>query len=308
MAGTPDTIERIRTFNRFYTRHLGLLDECFLARDFSLPEIRVLYEIAHERATTATSLAEYLRMDPGYVSRILGKLLKRMLLQRKTDPEDRRRKQLKITPQGKRQLQALDQLARNDLEKLLTPLTPEQQDELAQQMHRIQQLLASESRQSLLIRLLKPGDIGTIINRHALLYAEEQGWDEQFEKAVLAVLSSFVSQQDQLRERGWVAEVDGAFAGSIFAVKEDAKTARLRALLVEPRFRGLGIGRQLIEQCVDFCQHCGYRRITLWTCSDLVQARKLYALAGFTLIDAWPEEAFGQSLTGERWDKILQPD
>lgn len=305
MANTPDTIDRIRAFNRFYTRHLGLLDECFLGRKFSLPEIRILYEVARERATTATALADYLRMDPGYVSRILGTLLKQELLQRQADPEDRRRKQLRITPTGRRQLNALDRLARDNLKQLLAPLTREQQEELERHMKRIHRLLEPEGERSVLIRPLKMGDLGTIINRHALFYSEEYGWNERFEQTVLEVMTSFVSNYDATRERGWVAEVDGDFAGSVFAVKEDETTARLRALLVERQFRGLGLGRKLIEQCVDFCRRSGYRRITLWTCSDLVQARKLYDKAGFRLTKSWTEEIFGPPITSETWDLEL---
>lgn len=305
MANTPDTIDRIRAFNRFYTRHLGLLDECFLGRKFSLPEIRILYEVARERATTATALADYLRMDPGYVSRILGALLKQELLQRQADPEDRRRKQLRITPAGRRQLNALDRLARDNLKQLLAPLTPEQREELQRHMNRVQRLLEPEGEHSILIRPLQMGDLGAIINRHALFYSEEYGWNERFEQTVLEVMTSFVSNYDDTRERGWVAEVDGEFAGSVFAVKEDETTARLRALLVERQFRGLGLGRKLIEQCVDFCRRSGYRGITLWTCSDLVQARKLYDKAGFRLTRSWNEDIFGPPITSESWDLEL---
>lgn len=304
---TTDTIDRIRAFNRFYTRHIGILDECFLGERYSLPEIRVLFEAARDSRTTATTLADYLRMDPGYVSRILAKLLERGLLQRDADPGDRRRKQLTLTPRGEAQLKSLDGLARESMQSLLKSLSPDQQDELIAAMTRIRQLLESDSRHAVLIRPLKLGDLGTIINRHAVLYATEHGWDRTFESTVLEVLSAFASNHDPQRERGWAAEVDGQFAGSIFAVREDETTARLRALLVEPRFRGLQLGRRLIEQCVDFCRQAGYRRITLWTCADLTQARKLYTKAGFTCTRAWQEKQFGTEIISESWDMDLQP-
>lgn len=302
---TADRIDQIRAFNRFYTRHIGILDEGFLGQQYSLPEIRVLFEVAGDSSTTATSLADYLRMDPGYVSRILTKLLDQGLLQRTPDPEDRRRKQLTLTPSGKTRLGSLDSVARENLQQLLKPLPPDQQDELISAMQRIRQLLESDKQRAALIRPLKLGDLGTIINRHAVLYADEYGWDQSFERTVLEVLSAFASNYDQHRERGWVAEVDGQFAGSVFAVKEDDTTARLRALLVEPRFRGMLIGKQLIEQCVDFCRQSGYRKITLWTCSDLTQARKLYGKTGFSCTRAWQEKLFGTELTSECWDMDL---
>ncbi len=302
---TLDKIDQVRAFNRFYTRQIGILDECFLGEPFSLPEIRVLFEVAKDSRTTATSLADYLRMDPGYISRIITKLLEQELLQRSPDLDDRRRKQLTLTPLGEKQLQGLDQLSRDYLAQLLKPLSSDQQSELISAMTRIQQLLENDQQQSVLIRPLKLGDLGTVINRHAVLYASEYGWDQSFETTVLEVLSAFASHYDERRERGWVAEVDGQFAGSIFAVKEDEHTARLRALLVEPRFRGLMIGRRLIEQCVDFCRQCGYKKITLWTCAELTQARKLYTKTGFTCTRAWKERQFGTEITSESWDMDL---
>lgn len=304
-ANTPDRINQIRAFNRLYTRQIGILDECFLGEPYSLPEIRVLFEVARDSRTTATALADYLRMDPGYVSRILSKLLDQGLLRRSADPDDRRRKQLTLTPRGKTRLKSLDGLAGENVQRLLEPLLPGQQDELVAAMQRIRQLLEPGSPQTTSIRPLEPGDLGTIANRHAILYAQEYGWDRSFERVVLEVLSAFASHYDEQFEQGWVAEVDGQFAGSIFAVRENETTARLRALLVEPRFRGLLLGKRLIEQCLEFCRAAGYRKITLWTCADLTQARKLYAKAGFTCTHSWREPQFGTELTNETWDRDL---
>ena len=307
MAHTTNTdaIDQIRSFNRFYTRHIGILDEGFLGQPLNLPEIRVLFEVAKESTLNATALADYLRMDPGYVSRILAKLLKMGLLLRTTDPSDRRRKQLMLTVSGQELLQSLDTLARDNLEQLLAPLSTSQRTELVGQMNRIRTLLEPTKKQRVLIRPLQLGDLGTIINRHAVLYSTEYQWDKSFDRTVLEVLAQFASTVDESCERGWVAEVDGQFAGSIFAVRENEETARLRALLVEPQFRGMQIGRQLIEQCIDFCRQCGYKQMTLWTCSCLTQARKLYTKAGFTCTKAWDEPLFGVNLTSESWDKVL---
>lgn len=300
-----DAIDQIRSFNRFYTRHIGILDEGFLGQPLNLPEIRVLFEVAKERRMNATALAEYLRMDPGYVSRILAKLLKMDLLLSTPDSSDRRRKQLTLTPSGGALLESLTKLARDNLEQLLAPLTITQRSELLSLMNRIRALLEPRREQRVLIRPLQLGDLGTVINRHALLYATEYQWDKTFERTVLEVLATFASTVDETCERGWIAEVDGQFAGSIFAVKESDEIARLRALLVEPQFRGMQIGRQLIEQCIDFCRQSGYKQMTLWTCSCLTQARKLYTKAGFTCTKAWDEPLFGANLTSESWDKVL---
>ncbi|HET6400089.1 MAG TPA: GNAT family N-acetyltransferase [Candidatus Kapabacteria bacterium] len=152
------------------------------------------------------------------------------------------------------------------------------------------------------------GDIGWVIYRHALLYAEEYGWNEQFESLVAQGAGRFLKEFDPARERCWIAELDGAFAGSIFLVKdlERENTGKLRFFLVEPGARGIGLGRKLLQECVDFAKSAGYEKIVLWTNDVLHAARHLYEDFGFQLIFEEPIVLFGPEGMAQTWEKVLR--
>lgn len=295
-------IDQVRQFNRFYTRQMGILNEKFLDGPLTLPELRVLFEAAASDGITVSDLVNRLRMDQGYVSRLVAGLKKQQLLQMQPDPDDGRRKQLRLTDQGGTLYRTLELKMCQILEEQLTPLSSLQQTHLVQSMQQITHLLQEHSETEICIRPVRTGELGLIAQRHAVLYEQEQGWGKGFELAVMQVMSDYLSQTHSERQQAWVAEVDGAFAGCIFAVQEDDTSARLRALLVEPDYRNLGLGRLLIEQCLTFCKEKEYRKVVLWTCDALQQARKLYRHYGFQCLRQWPEQDFGKNLNSEHWE------
>ena len=305
--GNHDATDAIRDFNRFYTRQIGVLDQGFLGSPFTLTEVRVLYELAHREEPTATEIARELSLDPGYLSRLLRKLERQGHLARGRDARDGRQRPLRLTRTGRRVFDSLDRASGQQIATMIAALTPGQVGELVGSMQAVRRLLRSEASESpFCLRPLRVGDIGWITHRQGLLYAEEYGWDVTYEALVAEILGSFVKQLDPAAENAWVAERNGAIAGSVFLVRESATVARLRLLYVEPGARGLGIGRQLVDSCITFAREKGYRTLRLWTNDVLVSARRIYQAAGFRLVKEERHHSFGKELVGQTWELALR--
>ena len=149
--------------------------------------------------------------------------------------------------------------------------------------------------------------MGWIIHRHAAMYAREWGYNDEFEALVARICADFLDQFDPAAEHCWIAERRGEIVGSVFVVRKSKTVAKLRLLLVEPEARGLGIGRRLIDECIRFARQAGYRKLTLWTQSDLGAARRLYQKAGFRRVQTKPNPNFGRAdLISETWDLALR--
>jgi GNAT superfamily N-acetyltransferase len=150
-----------------------------------------------------------------------------------------------------------------------------------------------------------PGDLGWVVMAHGEVYAAEFGWDATFEQLVARIVAGFADRRDPARDAAWIAEVDGRRAGCVFCVGAGPGIAKLRILLVDPAFRGHGLGARLVGECLSFATAAGYRRVTLWTNDVLTSARKIYQAAGFTLDDEEPHDSFGARLVGQNWSRDL---
>jgi DNA-binding MarR family transcriptional regulator/GNAT superfamily N-acetyltransferase len=300
------SVQAVRRFNRLYTPHIGVLGERHLGSEFSLTEVRVLYELAHTERPTATATARTLDLDPGYLSRILARFRRRGLVRGEATSEDRRQSLLGLTPAGRRAFARLDERANTQVAQLLQRLDGGKRIELVRSLETARRVLDPESpRQgAVLLRTHRAGDLGWIVERHGALYAQEYGWDERFEALVASIVADFGRQHDPRREACWIAERDGERLGSVMLVRDtqDESRARLRLLLVEPRARGLGLGRTLVETCTSFARTAGYRTIVLWTQSVLLAARAIYARVGYRKVSEEPHPGFGKPLVSETWE------
>jgi DNA-binding MarR family transcriptional regulator/N-acetylglutamate synthase-like GNAT family acetyltransferase len=296
--------EAVRRFNRFYTKQIGVLHEGLLKSLFSLTEARVIYELAHHEKTTATELSNELELDPGYLSRILHSFRKRGLIDKHLSQSDGRQNLLSLTEQGQEAFAMLNARSRNEVGAMLSGLSAADQNRLVKAMHTIEGLLGARPEHNVpyLLRPHQSGDMGWVVQRHGVLYAEEYGWDEQFEALVAGIVAKFVQRYNPKQERCWMAEMEGEIVGSVFLVKQSKKVAQLRLLLVEPKARGQGLGTRLVGECVRFARQAGYRKIVLWTNSVLHAARHIYEEAGFRRVHEEPHHSFGHDLIGENWE------
>jgi DNA-binding MarR family transcriptional regulator/GNAT superfamily N-acetyltransferase len=300
-------VAAVRRFNRFYTRQIGLLQESYLKSQFSLSQVRVLYELAHRERPTATELGRELGLDPGYLSRILRLFEKRGFLKRTPSKADGRQSHLFLTARGQAAFAPLNTRSREEIGSMLRALRARDQIRLVDSMHAIEGVLGAQPEKKVpyLLRPHRPGDMGWVVSRHGALYAQEYGWDETFEALVAGIVKKFIEHYDPRKERCWIAEKDGEPVGSVFVVKQSATVAKLRLMLVEPKARGLGIGARLVDECVRFAGQTGYGKITLWTNSVLRAARRIYKEAGFRLVHQERHRSFGHDLVGETWDLKL---
>jgi len=303
-------VEAVRQFNRFFTQRIGLLDESLLASGFTLAQARVLFEIGTRKMCTAGDLNALLSLDPGYLSRILQKFVDSGLVAHNQSPNDGRRTNLSLTGKGQKAFAELDHRSRSSIGELIGPLSAPQRARLVHSMQALQETFStvpSSREPTVAIRPYRVGDVGWAIERHGRLYADEFGWNGEFEALVAVLFAKFAARHDSASEQFWVAEVDGERAGCVFVVRseKDTSAAQLRCLLVDPWARGLGLGRRLVDECIRFSKSAEYRRIILWTNDILVSARRLYEAAGFSLMEQSPHRSFGHDLVGQFWAREL---
>jgi DNA-binding MarR family transcriptional regulator/N-acetylglutamate synthase-like GNAT family acetyltransferase len=311
MAGTSPRVARshvkaVRAFNRFYTQRIGILER-YLDSDFTLTEVRVLYELAHRPPLAARDLVRELALDPGYLSRILRRFEHAGWMARETAPHDGRQSLLRLTEAGHATFAPLQQKSRDQAAALLASVPAPERPRLIAAMETMHRLLARgpAADRRIALRAPRPGDLGWVVQMHGELYAREYGFDEQFEALVADIAAKYLRDFDPAWERGWIAEVDGERAGSVFLVRKSATVAKLRLLIVRPEARGLGLGGRLTDECIAFARAQGYRKIVLWTQSILTAARHIYASRGFVLKESVPNAAFGQELVAETWELKL---
>src|SRR5579864_4910128 len=308
-AAVPDDpIQAIRRFNRFYTRQIGVLNEHLLQSPFSLTEVRVLYELAHRRNLTAGELGKDLGLDRGYLSRMLQSFEAKGWIATAASRDDRRRLFLSLTAKGRKVFAPLERQSSSEVSSMLAQLSSTQQKKLLAAITDIEGVLSSSTSDEAhyTLRSQRPGDMGWVVQSHGLLYSKEYGYDERFEALVAGIVAEFIEKFDPTRERCWIAEKDGANVGSVFLVKKSASVSKLRLLLVEPSARGLGIGKRLVEECVCFAREAGYKKIMLWTQSELVAARRIYQGAGFQKVGEEKHQSWSrQDLVAETWELNL---
>jgi DNA-binding MarR family transcriptional regulator/N-acetylglutamate synthase-like GNAT family acetyltransferase len=317
LSRVTDVVAAVRRFNRYWTQVLGLLDEGLLGTEHPLPEARVLFELAHRPVLERAELRGLLGIDDSFLSRLLRRLQRRGLVTHEPSSRDGRRRIVRLTAAGRGAALRLDHRSAAQVDALIAPLDDSSRRILVEAMAEIEHLTIGSGAAAVadrsaridgaepVLRDLRSGDLGWIVERNAAVYAEEFGWDRDYEALVAEIVAEFQRRFRPQRERAWIAEVGGARAGCVLCKQRDPDTAQLRLLLVEPWARGLGIGRLLVDACITFARDAGFSSMMLWTNDVLVAARRIYQERGFELVEESPHHSFGHDLVGQVWSRSL---
>lgn len=301
MQNHSDSINKIRSFNRFYTNILGLLNQHILESKYSLTEVRVMLEISKINHCTANALASQLNIDRSYMSRIIKNLEKSELITKAQSKKDNRIKFITLTEKGSETINKLSKRSDKQITSLIQPLDQNQLTKLTEAMGIIKNIL-SDSVNPIIIRNFNAEDINYVISRHRILYEEEYGLTSVFSDYVKKVVTHFAKYYDQNSECMLIAEIEKKPVGSIAIAKSDNSTAQLRYFLIEPEIRGRGLGHRLVKIALDFCREKGYKHVFLETISSLKAARHIYKNHGFTLTSSHENPSWGNNVLEERWD------
>jgi DNA-binding MarR family transcriptional regulator len=306
-----ERINIVRRFNRFYTRQIGVLHEGWLSSPFSLTQARVLYELAHREKPTATEVGNELGLDAGYLSRILSGFERRGFLEKTPSEADGRQTLLALTKEGSKAFAPLEAGTIEQVGAMIENLAESDRGRLIGAMQTIRKLLEAggesepAAKAAYLLRPHQSGDMGWVVHRQGVLYAQEYGYDETFEALAAEIVAKFIQKHSAKRERCWIAEKHGEIVGSVFLVAGSKTVAKLRLLYVEPTARGLGIGGRLVSECVRFARQVGYKKVKLWTQSELDAARHVYKKAGFHVVEKKRHHSFSKDLVAETWELAL---
>ena len=306
MTRFDDRIAALRAFNRDYTQRIGVLREGLLDSPFTLTQARVLYEIAQRDRPVASDLVAELRLDAGYLSRVVAGFERAGLVARTPSPTDARRRELALTRKGEKTFAALDASANRDAAALIGALAEDEQQRVVDALATVRRGLGTRTAvDTVVLRDPEPGDLGWVVERHGALYAREYGYSPAFEALVARIAADWLSGHDAACERGFIAERGGARLGCAFLVKKSKRVAKLRLVIVEPAARGLGLGQRLVDACIAFARDAGYARIVLWTHAHLDAARHIYERAGFVRVASAPNDRFGTPVVDETWELAL---
>jgi DNA-binding MarR family transcriptional regulator/GNAT superfamily N-acetyltransferase len=307
---SQNRVAQVRAFNRFFTRHIGVLSERLLQTEFTLTELRVLYELAHHGDQQPAVLCRQLGLDRGYLSRIVGRFESAGLISKVSSVTDGRAKRIRLTDHGRAIYAPLDLRSCEEVSDMLSRLDEADQHRLLDAMNTIQTVLDQKGpmkfAQPFVLRAHRPGDMEWITRRHAEFYGQEQGWDDSFETLVRQICTEFERNFDPAFERCWIAEMGSERVGSIAVVRsgEDG-VAKLRLLMVDDKARGSGLGSHLVDTCHQFARAAGYRKMRLWTVNHQEDARNIYRDKGYVLVAEEAVHAFGKDMVNETWELDL---
>ncbi|WP_145665819.1 bifunctional helix-turn-helix transcriptional regulator/GNAT family N-acetyltransferase [Chitinophaga polysaccharea] len=309
MSSNSQVVSDVRSFNRFYTGMIGLLNQHILDSQLSLSEVRVLYEIGQLGKCTAGQLTGILRIDGGYLSRMLKRFEKNGWLLRQQSTADGRTFFLQLSAAGKKLMAQLEDKSTREIHQLTDPLSEKEQQQITGAMKTIQQVLSNdESGETSDIHIrynLLPGDVGYLIYLHGHLYARECGYNLEFESYVCKTFYEFLPTYNPAKDRMFIATANNQMVGAVAILGSSRHLAQLRWFLIHPDYRGKGLGKRLLQEALDFCREKDYQKVYLMTTSMQEAAISLYKKAGFRKTGEKHLQLWGQQLYEQRYDMDL---
>ncbi|MDI1227072.1 MAG: bifunctional helix-turn-helix transcriptional regulator/GNAT family N-acetyltransferase [bacterium] len=310
-AGLEQRVDAIRRFNRMYMHRIGILEERVFDSAFTVAELRVLTVLSLGEATTASALARDLKMDNGYLSRILTSFEKQGLVEKERSKEDARQYKLTLSKKGQTAADDVNAVANKIMMNIVAPLPVEDQLRLVSAMSTIDRIVNQPGRfekqvmAPFTIRPHRLGDMGRIIHSCAVQFAADYGWNYEFEAELATLAGDFIRKYNPATDRCWIAEINGLLVGSVFLRAVNDNTAEAVLPYVTPEARGMGIGRHLLESAKVFAKDAGYKKILLRTESVVDFAGTMLKQAGLSLVRETPHHRFGRESVGQDWELIL---
>lgn len=311
-TGLEQRVEAIRRFSRMYMHRIGILEEKIFGSSFKPAEVRVMNEIAIQGETTASALARDLKMDGGYLSRILNSFEKKEFITKERSKEDARQFKIVFTKKGQKQSDSLLQEAQRIMMAIVSPLPVEDQIRLVAAMSTIDRIINETEhfdpgrvRAPFTMRPHRLGDIGRVIHAYAVQFAADYGWNHEFEAELAELAAAFVHRNDQERERCLIAEIDGHLVGAVFLMRVSDEICEMLLPYVSPEARGMGIGSDLMSQMVTFAREKGYKKLTMRTESVMDFAVPMFKAIGLKIARQTPGRRFGVDTIGQDWELVL---
>ncbi len=304
-------IERIRQFSRMYMHSIGALAENIFGSPYSLAEVRILNELSFKKTTTASVLCRDLRMDGGYISRILQGFERQGLITKERSKSDGRQRTISLTRKGRKTAEEVLNEARRKVLDMLEAVSIEDQIRMVEAMETIDEIINGKEKTIPIeatqwkLRAHRVGDMGMIVHSHATEFAKDYGWNEEFEALVAEKTAEFIRNYDSLRERCWIAEMGDKIVGSLCLIKVKEDIGELRLLFVASEARNLGIGKSMLGEAIRFARHVGYKKLTMWTESVHGHAQDLFEDAGLKIVREVKHHRFGRDMVGQHWEMNL---
>ena len=306
-------IATIRDFNRFYTNFLGIVNPTILGSKLSLTESRVLYEIAYENATSYSGLLHILKIDKGYLSRIIKSFEKKGIIQKEKNNVDARSSIIKVTEKGIDLLRSLEMSSDEQISNAIHNLNEYDRERLTTLLRQTRYILeyqaaSSKSLNEVLEEVnirteMVPGDLGQVIKAHGDLYNREYNYGVDLEYYVIKAISNLYESLNNTRSTIWICETSFQQVGSI-ALQDHGTEAQLRFFYLDPLFRGLGLGKELMNKFMTYLNEQKFEKCFLWTTKELNTAKGLYEENGFQLVEEKPSDIFGRSIIEQKYQLI----